>query len=523
MIPLAVHAGDCVAVMATMEPCSVDAIVTDPPYGIGFMGREFDTLGDGPRQQAWHERWAREALRVLKPGGHCLAFGGTRTFHRLACALEDAGFEIRDSIGTPSLLAWIQGQGFSKVGLLSLVLERQLCHKVKGKTVYRDDGTPMRAKPPFRHPDADGVWGLGGSLKPSWEPIVVARRPLAGTVAANVQRFGTGAINVGACRVKLLDGETTETVNRGATISGGMFGSGKAVIPKELTGRFPANVVLSHLPECRCVGVRRVRSGGDRGSSFTSRSGLMDVTDERRPTAGTGHADADGMETVEAWECADECAVAALDAQSGALHGPGSYERRTERGGGGLFNVLPGARPVVDDGQGGGASRFFYCAKADGGERWFYCRVCKIAGPKSLADRHQHGEAKARKASTNMPDDTIRRCAEHDTAIPSGSNSYTCGCPIRYTKPEEEAGEGNRRRASIVWHPTVKPVDLMRWLVRLVTPPKGLVLDPFAGTGTTGVACIAEGFRFVGVERDPEYLAIAKARLSDGPLFGRAP
>lgn len=308
--------GDCIEVMASMPDCSVDAVVTDPPYGLEFMGREWDGFSDAAAFQEWCRRWAVEALRVLRPGGHLVAFGGTRTYHRLAAGLEDAGFEIRDC------LAWLYGSGFPKSMNVSKAMH----------LAGVDDG------------DAHARDGWGTALKPAFEPAVLARKPLVGTVAANVLEHGTGALNIDGCRV----------------------GEG---------GRFPANVVLD--PEAagmldEAVGERR---------SGSRRAGV-------RKGLGYHGAGGDGGPAIEA--------------------------------------------------SSGGPSRFFYCAKASRKER-------------------------------------------------RGSN-----------------------------HPTVKPLDLMRWVVRLVTPPGGVVLDPFAGSGTTGEAARAEGFDVVLIERDDEYLDDIRTRLMAG-------
>lgn len=389
--------GDCLDVLLTLPAASVDAVVTDPPYGLGFMGQKWDTysgeVNRAPSQRAgfdhvggnhnptssadaartrrveavrfgeWCERWAAECLRVLKPGGHLLAFGGTRTFHRLAVAVEDAGFEIRDEV---ACLLWMYASGFPK----SLNL--------------------------------DGDWqGWGTALKPAWEPVIVARKPLAGTVAANVLTHGTGALNIDACRV---EGDPrplmvrTETQVAASSMSGTSTG---ATSSGELTtaGRWPANLVLTHHPDC-----------GDR--------------------------------------CAPGCHVAELDQQSGQLTSGKMMPTHTTAGAGGRPSAYgadsPGGFVTMETyGDTGGASRFYpvfrYTAKAPGTER---------------------------------------------------------------------------PRAGGVAHPTVKPVDLMRWLVRLVTPPGGLVLDPFAGSGTTGEACQAEGVRALLIEREADYLPLITQRLT---------
>lgn len=462
-----IREGDCVALMAATAEASIDAVVCDPPYGIGFMGREWDgvaireaaardratrqTLGPhsdsrpgrasarsssafgneaivaGPVRgghdfQAWCESWAREALRALKPGGHLLAFGGTRTYHRLACGIEDAGFEVRDCI------AWMYGSGFPKSLDVSKALDKDAGHwrgraggvqtvngAMAGPNYERTDkGEPVTAA-------AAAAAGWGTALKPAFEPVIVARKPLAGTVAENWLAHGTGALNIDACRIATDDdlGGGAET---GAVTGGRADGwdrpwkadpnavarhaarARESVEKAEALGRWPANVVL------------------------------------------------------------DDEAAAALDEQSGDL-APGAFPAR--RDGIGYGSGAKGTTGDARDLDGGGASRFFYCAKASTAER--------NAGLDGFDPQRVH------------PPSGDDRCWD----IP---------------------GSRSTPRANI--HPTVKPVDLMRWLVRLVTPPGGLVLDPFAGSGTTGIAAVLEGFRFLGLEREAEYARIARARLA---------
>ena len=301
------HLGDCRHVMATLDDNSIDAIVCDPPYELGFMGKAWDNTGIAYDVSVW-----QQCLRVLKPGGHLVAFGGSRTYHRLAVAIEDAGFEIRDQI------QWIYGSGFPK------------SHNLK-----------------------DEWQGWGTALKPAHEPAVLARKPLCGTVADNVTTWGVGALNIDGTRV---GGES---------------------------GRWPANVIL------------------------------------------------------------DEDAAKALDEQSGVLSRTGSQGTRVKAEG--LLGLGGDGNKNVFYGDSGGASRFFYTAKASKAER---------------------------EAGLDAP-----------------------------------IGE----RANI--HPTVKPLSLMRYLVRLVTPKGGKVLDPFMGSGSTGCASILEGFDFVGIDITPEYVAIAQKRI----------
>ena len=458
--------GDCVSVLARMPASSVDAIVTDPPYGLEFMGKEWDNLGDvrqrgdatfkngdtrhglvrhggtasygaspaasGRAQQDFHEVWTREVYRVLKPGGHLLAFGGSRTVHRLACAIEDVGFEVRDSI------VWMYGQGFPK----SLNLDGEHA-------------------------------GWGTALKPGMEPIVVARKPLSErTVAANVVKHGTGALNIDGCRLAGGEGGTREgeaTAARRYTDAGGTnFAATPGPRGGDVRGRWPANVVLSHVPDdidadgneilgCRCVGTQAVKRE------------LRDAVDARAENHGVLGKQIQGSrsigsttEDVPVWECVPGCPVAALDAQAGP-RASGVMGQRAVAGfgkGHGVFGAAGEVDPTYYADE-GGVSRFFYQSKATNRERWGYCHDCDVVFNRGVkADRAEH-------------------------------------------KPHK-----------IEYHPTVKPVDLMRWLVRLVTPPGGLVVDPFCGTGTTGVAAVAEGCRFGGIEREPTYAAIAKARLA---------
>lgn len=338
------HQGDCLEVLTTLPDSSVDAVVTDPPYGLEFMGREWDapwksgaagSRGESAAFGQWCEQWARECLRILKPGGHMLAFGGTRTWHRLATAIEDAGFEVRDSI------AWMYGEGFPKSLDVSKAIDKR-------EGVWRGRSGPVSSAnsslsgPNYERvdkgipatPQAQEWDGWGTALKPAFEPIVVARKPLAGTVASNVLEHGTGALNIAACRIGSEVRVTPAKNGRKGTVALGGLGP----LP-ERQGRWPANVIL------------------------------------------------------------DDHAAAELDAQSGERPAGGKVTgRQTSRtGDSGIYGPW-GAVENIPYGDTGGASRFFYCAKADTGER-------------PLVDG--------------------------------------------------------------IAHPTVKPLDLMRWLIRLVTPPAG--------------------------------------------------
>ncbi len=347
--------GDCVEAMRQMPADSVDAIVTDPPYGLGFMGKKWDALPPGLP-------WAEECLRVLKPGGHIVAFGGQRTIHRLTCALEDAGFAIRDLVGWQFWSGFPKSLNVSKAIDAAAGAEREDTGIVTSITGARlspgvekfggGDGIPANVNTATAPATDDAKrWnGWGTALKPCIEPATLARKPLSeGTVAANVLRWGTGALNIDGCRYAYGD---------------------------------------------------------------------------------------------EAWP------------------GPQSEEWASHRG--------------VDGGGGtGGFSGGGYVA------------------PESRSDGR-------------WP-----------------ANVYACP---KASRSEREAGVGHLAADGerFTSHPTVKPVALMRWLCRLVTPPGGTVLDTFTGSGSTGIAALAEGFAFVGVEREAEYIEIARARIrGDAPLLNR--
>jgi site-specific DNA-methyltransferase (adenine-specific) len=337
--------------MATLDDNSVDSVVCDPPYELGFMGKSWDSSGIAYDASVWSE-----ALRVLKPGGHLIAFGSSRTYHRLASAIEDAGFQIRDQI------QWLYGTGFPKSMDVSKAIdkaagaEREVICQRKGQTKTFNVGATQVVgdRNPVTAPATDAAkqWsGWGTALKPAHEPAVLARKPLIGTIAANVLKHGTGALNIDACRVG------------------------------DPAGRWPANVCHDDSAENR--------------AAF--------------PQDDTGHT-----------------------------------------------------------------ARFFYSAKAQTGER--------EAGLDGLP-MYSGGELTGR-----------------EDGAPGTQN------------PRAGAGRQSEGRRNM--HPTVKPIALMRWCLRLVNPPGGLVLDPFTGSGSTGCAAALEGMRFVGAELDAQHAEIARLRIA---------
>ncbi|MGE5721369.1 MAG: DNA-methyltransferase [Sphingomonadales bacterium] len=416
---------DALDILPAIPDASIDAVVTDPPYELGFMGRAWDASGIAYNVDLW-----RHCLRVLKPGGHLLAFGGTRTSHRMTCAIEDAGFEIRDEI------AWLYGSGFPKSLDVSKAidkaagaerevigdkLDRPGYHLVPGSRAGEALGDGVNghtyeqrlAAAQITAPATDDAkrWqGWGTALKPAHEPIVVARKPLAGTVAANVLAHGIGALNIDGCRIGSAESLIRPAIQR---TDNDVLGKGLGVgVQVEPAGRWPTNVVMSH-------------------------AALID--DDGSPI---GDACADG--------CVPGCPVAELDAQSGITigskpsenidYGAHRQNKKNEVLGSGLHSATPNRAPIGDS---GGASRFFPVFR------------------------------------------------------------YQAKAPTR-----------ERPRTDGVAHPTVKPLELMRWLVRLVTPPGGQVLEPFAGSGTTIEACALEGMRCLAIERDLQYIPLIQDRIT---------
>ena len=387
---------DCIEAMKAMPENSVDSIVTDPPYELGFMGKSWDASGIAFNVEVW-----REALRVIKPGGHLIAFSGSRTYHRMAVAIEDAGFEIRDQI------MWVYGSGFPKSHNVSKGIDKAagavrevvgtretsfLARKTKdGNTLQGDmlmseeKGIGIIVDSLPATPAAKQWQGWGTALKPAHEPIVLARKPFIGTVANNVLTYGVGGLNIDGSRV----GDTVETWPASRSFASGISSGFTEGLEKGETqatgvapaGRWPANFI---------------HDGSD------------EVVELFPTLHGSGNKSdvGDGQDK--------------------------DYEASS-------YQISYAGRANRDYGsKGGSAARFFYCAKA------------------SKRDRNE--------------------------------------------------GIANN-------HPTVKPTTLMQYLVRLVTPPNGIVLDPFMGSGSTGKACVYEGFDFIGIEQSSEYVEIAQARI----------
>ncbi len=482
-----VAAGDCLDVMRAIPDASIDAIVTDPPAGISFMGKNWDDDKGGRDQWiAWLTERMREALRVLKPGGHALVWALPRTSHWTGMALENAGFEIRDRVshlfgsGFPKSLD--VSKGVDKLAGAERPIVGEWNMPGRGKRaesqaygLTKDAGTITS---PATAAAAAALQGWGTALKPACEDWWLCRKPFRGSIVKNVLEHGTGAINVGACRVG-NDERVNEPMGGPENSYGGYGATATATL-----GRWPAHLLLSHAEGCERVGVRKVKAAtpwgkNDRPPLFTGE----DVSPIH-------YADDDGTETIDDWQCVDGCPVKELDSQSGAL--PVSGAARSGRPAlaenTGMFLQGGSGNGTLHNDE-GGASRyfttfapFFYTPKAD------------------RADRENGCEHMARRSGGKLTD-RVDGSAGLDSP---------------------RAGAG-RRGGRANHHPTVKSTDLMRWLVRLITPPRGIVLDCFAGSGSTGVACSAEGVRFIGIELAPEYAEIARARIvGDMPLFNVA-
>lgn len=613
--------GDCMAVLPTLAENSVHAVVTDPPYELtsgnsnsGFMNQKWDGSGVSFRQETW-----AAVYKVLRPGGHLLAFGGTRRFHRLACAIEDAGFEIRDSIACFGWqwanLCWLFGSGFPKSLDVSKSIDRQRKDQMdvdrvrawlnerregagltlkqinqhfgfaenggglasswmtndtnhhlptwdqwvvlKDLIAFGDDmddevrrlndrkGTPGEAweqRPKVRHdarPESSGTmcgstdtrpwiersrdvgyhetagsepvteaakqWqGWGSALKPSHEPIILARKPLSEpTICENVLKWGTGALNVGACRVgttKRVPGSISSVSLNGygeRTGRKGQDGTEDGHDPN--LGRFAPNAAFVHHPLCIPCGERRVknpsgsiRDAGPRGNKVYGQDG--------RPRGDwDAYGDADGREVVQEWRCHPSCPVAELDRQGGCV--PSSFRSSPKRSqsrarfdgkyaGGDRCDNTDDFFGGYDD-EGSGASRFFPTFSWDASD---------------FAPLKYQGKATR---------------SERESGLIGHVPCATCGS---LDTLEHRDDKGRMVQCVRNMHPTIKPCSLLSWLSKLVCPPGGVILDPFCGTASGGRAAILEGFRYIGIEREPsspggpDYVGIARWRLENARL-----
>jgi site-specific DNA-methyltransferase (adenine-specific) len=414
--------GNNLDILPTLADNSIDSIVTDPPYELGFMGKKWDSSGIAYSVELW-----QQCFRVLKPGGHLLSFGGTRTYHRVAVAIEDAGFELRDSI------AWLYGSGFPKSLDVSKAIdkaagaEREVLTQtvwdlfgerkeekkgVSGKTaIWAEGGMGNFDITAPSTPEAKQWEGWGTALKPAFEPVIVARKPIEGTVANNVIKWGTGGLNIDGSRIVGEANRASGWSKSGSRASENLAMSGanydREPKPDNSLGRWPANIILDPY--------------------------AAELLDEQSGVLASGGGDKSNKQPK------------AIGSQVPANLNAGNFKAEK-----------------------GGASRFFYVAKA------------------SKRDRNEGLEG-------------LKEQRHSDRELADG---------VGGDNPRNRTNQAKQN-----FHPTVKPTSLMEYLVKLVTPPHGIVLDPFTGSGSTGKAAILQGFDFIGIEMTEEYLPIIEGRL----------
>jgi site-specific DNA-methyltransferase (adenine-specific) len=396
---------DCIQAMKEMAENSIDAIVTDPPYELGFMGKSWDSTGIAFNVEVW-----QQALRVLKPGGHLIAFSGSRTYHRMAVAIEDAGFQIRDQI------MWVYGSGFPKSHNIAKGIDKATGFQgevigtekidigMQGGSMHAGRETNVVERQVLELSNEAKQWeGWGTALKPAHEPMVLARKPLEGTVANNVLTYGVGGLNIEGSRVGNEDTRSPASKTALGMMNDDSW-QAQEVMAGSANGRFPANFI-------------------------------HDGSDE----------------------------VVALFPETSAGNRPAIRNK-------GFWADKPAQALNQEKLEGGSAARFFYCAKASKHDRNEGLDGFEVKRKVFMATKNGTGEPS--------------KGLERFTTTPSANH-----------------------------HPTVKPTDLMRYLCKLVTPPKGIVLDPFMGSGSTGKGAVLEGFKFIGIEQSAEYCEIAKARI----------
>ena len=495
---------DCVEAMAAMPADSVDALVTDPPYGLEFMGKEWDRLlgrgGDTARAgvrgewvsdrpqayragmpaQQWHQRWATEALRVAKPGAYLLAFGGTRTYHRLACAIEDAGWIIRDC------LVWAYAQGFPK-----------------GRA----------------------------NLKPAWEPIVMARKP------GPLRELAIDACRIGIAEGDAAIGGALSANGRGEAVNYG-GGGYDGTLSVNTLGRWPANVIATDaifepgVPGVIVPSVSGTMTAWQSSYEASEPSPTASLADSAEPMWSPGELDASYPSFADepAAMPAADLAIPIVTRRRGTGCSAGTTAPRSGING---STARSGRMPTAQSRRATSSTTETGTASTTDSPTW---SASPERSTSPITSRSEIGPAEW-PGSESLSDDAAnwRRGSQPAPAelsysryflIPKADrsdrepNAYgrLVGGLEERAHPSTLRGEGGGlggivpQRANI--HPTVKPVELMRHLVRLVTPTCGTVLDPFLGSGSTAIAAEMEGFAWIGIEREPEYVAIAEARLA---------
>lgn len=512
------------------------ALLSDPPYhmgdpeggSVGFMNQEWDGGDIAFRKETW------EAFgKHLFPGAFGMAFASSRGWHRLACAIEDAGFVIH-----PSIFGWVYGSGFPKgaridtqiqpkVEQLDLGANPNARHDCGSINIVKKDGDGRLREPtdPLAREWMNHRYGLQ-ALKPAIEPIIVFQKPYEGKPYKCMVEHGAGALNVGAARVKGAKGSGvwgTSNATCAPTFNGSPdqhdFRS-----KQDPGGRWPANFVLSHSPDCKKLGERKVKTNGHHSYKQAQdgglyKHGLKDMEDRGNP-----HADAEGLETVEVWECVPDCPVALLDKQSGGSVSRGGNSSHIDgQTCYGKFGAESGDGVDPGFGDSGGASRFFFRVEnqIDEADPVFYCtkasRSEREGGiPASAAPVVERVTPMAGRGQAGL------KCKKCGRWKHSGN---PCDCP----EPEWEQSKFQRPKNRNP-HPAVKPLDLNRWLATLLLPPQFYsprrLLVPFAGVMSEAIGANLAGWdEVLAVERDEVYVGIGKSRIvywgkSQGNLFG---
>lgn len=468
--------GDCIEKMKDLEENSIDALITDSPYGLAFMSKDWDSFK--PRAfQEFSLKWGEQALRILKPGALLSNFSGTRTYHRMVCGLEDAGFLIKDQ------LLWMYGSGFPKSLNISKAIEKNLGVKplkkipaygrIASKELIKERGWNnihnALIMPETQTIEAKKWEGWGTALKPAFEPIVLAQKPYEKTYAKNILKWSVGGLNIDACRIKTTPNDEYDLEKRPVSPKQSTERNIKikANDPESIhgvknKGRYPSNILLTHHPECKLIGIKEVGTGKTRiEGNKTPNLGRNGIYGNSKIVQGTWY----GSQNILAYDCHPDCPIILLDEQSGEL---GNSARNNLQGQDYKSNgMFKGGQFNLQHDDKGGASRFFYSGKAYKSER--------NAGLEEL-DHVDNTEMVNRK--------------EGSAGIEN---------------PRAGAGRGSGAKNNIA---TLKPINLMRYLVRLICPKGGTVLDPFAGSGTTGIACIIEGMNYILIEKRKRFTEI---------------
>ena len=498
-----IYNGDCLEILRTFEDNCVDSVVTDPPYGLSFMGKHWDY--DVPTVEIW-----KECLRVLKPGGHLLSFAGTRTYHRMAVNIEDAGFEIRD------MIAWVYGSGFPKSLDVSKAIDKMAGAERKqiliptklgnlpeqagaislGATGMTDISEPIT--------ESAKQWsGWGTALKPALEPICVARKPLIGTVAENVLKYGTGAMNIDGCRLD-VPGRKTGTVNPEAKSGSGNCyrgSDGKKQMEYDLQnlGRWPANLIHDGSEEV--VGMFPNVGNGNNGvpynycgRQYSNKNTSMFNGD--KPNSNSNFNDYGSAARFfkcckfnsedESWpqKQKNDQNVRCVENLSGLCETPIAEEVAETK----TSDLNQGESQVIRDSIGN-------------------YKECIQPPSRALFAENQEntGTIPTTPIRLKLSGCANRAIINSTLEIEKSESKRFLYCP---KASKEDRGDGNN-------HCTVKPTDLMRYLCRLVTPPNGIILDPFFGSGSTGKAAKLEFFNYIGIEREKEYCEIATKRIEN--------